>query len=255
MWLIKSGKIHNLNSNAKTEILKWLYLVQEKTLEECAQIFEVGANDLKIYLENIGVFGKKFCKKCGQLKTFDEFYKAYNKTNGSCTQSVCIDCWTDRNKEYFQENKQNLMIKMKQYKCDNFDKWIKTRRKWERNKYNTDILFKLKKNMGTLTYLALRQNKSRESWENIVGYTVEVLKQHLESQFDDKMTWNNYGSYWQIDHIVPIAAFNFTSYEDEAFKKCWSLQNLRPLHSLDNSSKGDVISEEWGNVELAKELL
>ena len=255
MWLIKSGKLHDLELDKKAEILQWLYLIREKTLEECAQIFKIDTNDLKIYLESIDIFGKKFCKKCGQLKFFDEFYKAYNKTKGSCTQGICIECWASRNQEYFQENKQELMIKMKQYKCDNFDQWIKTRREWERNKYQNDPLFRLRKNMGTLMYLSLRKDKGRKSWEELVGYSTDELKLHLESQFDDKMTWDNYGSYWQIDHIVPIEKFNIISFESEDFKNCWSLRNLRPLFGLENSSKANNIGPEWGNEELAKELL
>jgi len=75
---------------------------------------------------------RSFVKKCGQLKYFNEFYNAYNKVNGSRTQSKCIECWKERNKEYFQENKQELMIKNNQWKYDNFNQWIKTRQVWER---------------------------------------------------------------------------------------------------------------------------
>jgi hypothetical protein len=95
----------------------------------------------------------------------------------------------------------------------------------------------------------------RFSIEELVGYTLEQLMMHLESKFDSKMTWENYGSYWHVDHIVGVANFNYNSYEDEAFKKCWSLANLQPLYGPDNMAKGDVISEEWNNVELAAQLL
>ena len=98
--------------------------------------------------------------------------------------------------------------------------------------------------------ILLHQNKN-----DLVGYTLDDLVKHLESKFDDKMSWNNYGSYWHVDHKVPIAAFDYTSYEDEAFKRCWSLENLQPLKNLDNLLKRDTISEEWNNVELAAQLL
>jgi len=68
------------------------------------------------------------------------------------------------------------------------------------------------------------------------------------------MNWENYGSYWEIDHIVPLSAFKITSYEDESFKNCWSLKNLRPLQHSVNSSKKDQINEQWGNVELAAQF-
>ena len=43
------------------------------------------------------------------------------------------------------------------------------------------------------------------------------------------MNWNNYGEYWEIDHIIPQNLFNMTTAESKDFQICWSLMNLRPL--------------------------
>jgi hypothetical protein len=75
-----------------------------------------------------------------------------------------------------------------------------------------------------------------------------MLMSHLESKFQEGMTWDNYGTDWEVDHIVPVASFNFTSYEDEEFKKCWSLSNLQPLWTYQNRIKSDRISEEFNNI-------
>jgi len=48
--------------------------------------------------------------------------------------------------------------------------------------------------------------------------------------------WKNRRN-WQIDHIIPISAFNFNKPEDEEFKKCWALENLQPLWRLENQQK------------------
>lgn len=56
--------------------------------------------------------------------------------------------------------------------------------------------------------------------KNQSDYTFDDLKVHLENQFDDVMNWSNYGTYWELDHIKPITAFKFNSYEDEEFKEC-----------------------------------
>ena len=53
------------------------------------------------------------------------------------------------------------------------------------------------------------------------------------------MNWENYGSYWHIDHIKPKSLFIFESLEDEEFKQCWSLNNLRPLEAKENIRKGN----------------
>jgi len=90
---------------------------------------------------------------------------------------------------------------------------------------------------------SLRKKKEGKSWEKIVGYTLPQLMEHLESQFDKKMSWNNYGSYWHIDHIKPVSVFSFSSYKDREFQECWALTNLQPLERIENIRKGNKL--EW----------
>ncbi len=69
---------------------------------------------------------------------------------------------------------------------------------------------------------------------------------HLESKFEDWMNWDNYGrkkGYWSVDHIKPISSFSFSSYDDKEFKKCWALENLRPLDHIENIKKYNKIIE------------
>lgn len=70
-------------------------------------------------------------------------------------------------------------------------------------------------------------------WELVVGYTLAKLKKHLEKRFKPGMTWANYGQ-WHIDHIRPVASFDFSSTDSEAFRQCWAMKNLRPLWAWEN---------------------
>jgi hypothetical protein len=83
---------------------------------------------------------------------------------------------------------------------------------------------------------SLKGNKSGNHWETLVNYTVTDLRKHLEKQFNDGMTWDNYGK-WHIDHITPVSAFNFDKPSDMDFKRCWALSNLRPLWAKENHQK------------------
>ena len=65
------------------------------------------------------------------------------------------------------------------------------------------------------------------------------LKKWLEHQFDSKMSWDNYGKYWHIDHVIPCASFDLLD-EIEQFK-CFNWKNLRPCEAIENVSKGDKI--------------
>ena len=67
-----------------------------------------------------------------------------------------------------------------------------------------------------------------------LGYNNLKLKQRLECQFKDGMSWDNYGK-WHIDHKKPISKFNKCT----DLKIINSLSNLQPLWAKDNLSKGN----------------
>ena len=60
------------------------------------------------------------------------------------------------------------------------------------------------------------------------------------------MSWDNYGSYWSIDHIIPVCKFNLTL-EDEKLK-CWNWSNMMPVTVKYNSSKKEIDMEQINNI-------
>ena len=84
--------------------------------------------------------------------------------------------------------------------------------------------------------------KSGESWQKLVGYTVDDLKRHIEKLFLPGMTWENIGG-WHIDHILPVSRFNYNSPLDPDFKRCWGLKNLRPMWAKDNIRKSNKVEK------------
>jgi len=87
--------------------------------------------------------------------------------------------------------------------------------------------------------------KAGRQWETLVNFTVDQLKQHLEKLFTPEMTWENYGTYWHIDHKIPIAVFNYEKPEDIDFRLCWSLKNLQPLEKIENIKKKDKLEKPF----------
>jgi hypothetical protein len=55
------------------------------------------------------------------------------------------------------------------------------------------------------------------------------------------MNWNNFGSYWWIDKIIPRSVFKYGNVANNELKKCWSLKNLRPLFKTECKRKGDKV--------------
>jgi len=109
----------------------------------------------------------------------------------------------------------------------------------ERNRRKRDPVFKLSKNFSAYIRISLNKKKCGKHWKEIVGYSLENLIQRLEYQFDKNMSWNNYGSYWHIDHKKPRSLFNYSNPDDQTFKDCWCLANLQPMEAKENRRKGN----------------
>ena len=116
-------------------------------------------------------------------------------------------------------------------------------RKCNERRRRTDPRFRLDKNIGNVIGQCLKGRKAGIHWEILVGYTIEDLKKYLEKQFDEKMSWENYGLYWDVDHIKPISLFRYTLPEDPEFKQCWALENLQPLEHMTNVRKSNHYQE------------
>ncbi len=114
-------------------------------------------------------------------------------------------------------------------------------RQYISNKYKSDVSYKLTVLLRTREYLALKGICKSDSTLNLLGCSIEKLKQHLESQFKDGMTWGNYGSGYngkgmmQVDHIIPCCKFNLSNPEEQ--KKCFYYTNLQPLWAEENLRK------------------
>ncbi len=80
---------------------------------------------------------------------------------------------------------------------------------------------------------------------NLIGYDINNLRQHLENQFLEGMSWENYGYRgWHIHHKISINKFNCQSIYDDDFKKCWALDNLQPLWMKEHFKKNGRWREE-----------
>lgn len=123
---------------------------------------------------------------------------------------------------------------------------IYNRKHSARRRASGDIRYILKVRMSRSLRRALKNGKQGRHWEDLVGYTVDELRHHLEKQFSEGMTWELFhrGDI-QIDHIIPLSVFTFTSAEDYQFNVCWSLKNLRPMWKEDNYEKHDKLLEPF----------
>ncbi len=76
---------------------------------------------------------------------------------------------------------------------------------------------------------------------SFIGCSTSQLAKHLESKFKRGMTWDNYGTHWHVDHVIPCASFDHTDSNHVA--RCWHWTNLEPLEASANIAKRDAITK------------
>ena len=161
--------------------------------------------------------------------------------------------WRDSNKEYvsekskkwYSENKDKWNNYIKEYRKNNVDKIRQIKRDYERNRKASDPLYKLITNFRTAIWTVLKESNVDKygHYFDVLQYSPEELINHLEKQFKDDMTWDNYGI-WHVDHKSPITSFDIQEMGDEEFMKCWSLDNLQPMWGEENIRKSNKILED-----------
>ena len=104
-----------------------------------------------------------------------------------------------------------------------------------------DPVHLVKRAMWSQLYTRLHQGKNIKSKHAIakLDYSFQELARHLEKQFKDGMSWENYGSWWVIDHKIPQSWFDIESVEDDSFLECWGLKNLQPMQKRENLVKNN----------------
>ena len=95
------------------------------------------------------------------------------------------------------------------------------------------------RNYSSRVRLALLNNQKKGHTLELLGCPVEYLKFYLETQFKNGMTWDNYGSEWHIDHIIPCSFFDLSDSTEQ--KIAYHYGNLQPLFAGDNLEKSDKI--------------
>ena len=196
------------------------------------------------------------CSKCGVVKelTPENFYR--NKQSKHGFRPDCKSCRNKVNNAWGSkpEVAQRKRDASQKWREENREQHLRQCREWSRNnreyrnnyakERHKDPTIKLRKNVSNVIYNTLTRENSdkqgRSTWTHL-PYTPQQLREHIESQFDGSMTWDNYGSHWHIDHIYPQSRLPYDSMEHPNFLLCWSLDNLRPLSATENLKKSNKI--------------
>jgi hypothetical protein len=164
----------------------------------------------------------RYCKSC-----LNQNFKTYYHTSGR-KKSVYYKTYREQNKEYFN-----------QYCYNHYHTKKELYREWERNRLKTNPSFRIKKSIMALLNFHLKKNNEYKNKHTIeyLGCSIDEYRKYIELKFTPEMSWENYGDYWEIDHIKPISSFNLNNPEELA--KCFYYENTQPLYWKDNLYKSN----------------
>lgn len=179
----------------------------------------------------------KKCYCCGLEKPLEDFYRSVKMKDGR--QPKCKICEKEIRKSkrlenpgyYYKLNPDYYKEYLKTWNQENKESVQEIQRRHYHKKLKKDPVYMLRASVGSRLRQSLKTNNKQKLGTAVdyLGCDYNQLKQHLESQFQEGMSWENYGE-WEIDHIHPISkggTFHFS--------------NLQPLWWQDNLKKSNKL--------------
>ena len=205
--------------------------------KECVSKYDSQRNIIRKNREYDEETSRK-CLDCQETKDISEYMKNYKSKNGY--HHICKACYSKKRRE--QEKKPRI------HKSD--FKYNRPRiNEHKKNRYHSDPDYRLTQCIRARLRHALKSIPKKSSTFGLLGCSIEYFKLWIEYQFEDWMTWENYGL-WQLDHVLPCASFNLSQEEDQY--KCFNWTNYQPLHKFTNNSKNNKILDEMINAQIEK---
>jgi len=173
----------------------------------------------------------KVCSRCKEELPVSEYYIMRPKRSKPYRQSHCKRCLKNNSFTYHKENRKKINTQGRER--------ILAR---HHVRYSSDPEFKMSMCLRARVRSALkkkRYQKKKLRTNELIGCTYDFLKGYLESKFSRGMTWENYGSYWHIDHVVPCDSFDLLDVYQQ--RLCFHYSNMQPLPKKENLKKSNHV--------------
>lgn len=154
--------------------------------------------------------------------------------------------WAARNKEklrvkmakYYAAHKERLRSAHLDYYKKHKARIMRIQQEYNRRRCRTDPTYRLSRRLRcAVNRIVAYGYNGKERTMALLGCTWQEARSHLEAQFKDGMSWENYGQHgWHIDHIRPLRSFDLT--DPEQARVAFHYTNLQPMWASDNIRKG-----------------
>ena len=179
----------------------------------------------------------RVCTKCGELKSFEEFYKSKKGKYG--IESKCKECINEKNKQYYENNKEDIVEKGKQYYENNKEYKAEYDKKYRENNKEHIVKYRKEYYENNKEYYFESVRKRRALKSKAKGDFTELeFKETLEI-FDYRCAYTGEPiledlSNCHREHIVPLSKGGDNG-----------IWNIVPSLDWVNLSKNNSDMEEW----------
>jgi len=177
---------------------------------------------------------KKRCEICNKNHRKLYWQKREENPERKKQNKIRVDRFREKNPEKVREYNRNSRF------GKNRERYLENKKNSYKRNYENNIQTKLSSILRSRFYMALKENKKIDSAIKLLGCSREDLIKHIESQFVEGMSWDNWSvNGWHIDHIRPVSSFDLS--DPLQVEKCFHYTNLQPLWAKDNLSKSNKL--------------
>lgn len=184
-------------------------------VKDIAKMFNVSTEPVIYVIKKFNIKYRdrkqKFCKMGHNLEKV-------GRANGR----TCAKCRKEYLKNYTRENRKRIIK-------------IAVRRQIERRKEDPQFHLACRLRGRLYRFLIGKSYKKPGSAVKDLGCTLDYLVAYIQNKFYNGMTWDNWRTYWELDHVIPLFKFDLTN--KEQFLKAVNYKNLQPLTIPDHKKK------------------
>lgn len=172
------------------------------------------------------------CYDCGEYKPFEDFHKNKSKKDG--LDNRCKKC---KNTYNYTDERSAIV---KKHSLDNKEELVVSSVLRNHEQYMNNPLYRIKTDFSSYIRSAIKKKgySNNAKISKFLGCKSDKFIHHIESLFQEGMSWDNHGE-WEVDHIIPNSFAK--TIEDIIILNHYT--NLQPLWKKDNSRKGKKLPE------------
>lgn len=177
-------------------------------------------------------------------------YRAANPEKVSAAKKAAYEKkpehYRAKRKADYQKKAESSKANSRLWKAQNPERRAKTEAEYRKKRYREDPVYALETLCRARILIAFSSKRVRKGspTAEMLGCGYAELRDHLERQFAEGMTWSNRGKEWHIDHRIPLSS----ACSAEELTALCHFSNLQPLWVADNYAKGAKMPHEWEGV-------